>query len=143
MPTLDSDVRPETSSLNILSVSSISTDHAELRHMLFQTPWRMASVHTCRSAKAVLQRQSVSVIVCERDLPDGNWRDLLGLAGHTARSPLMIVTSRLADEHLWAEVLNLGGYDVLAKPFHEQEVRHVLASAENRYEQQDRLAVGN
>ena len=26
----------------------------------------------------------------------------------------------------WAEVLNIGGYDVLAKPFREPEVRHTL-----------------
>src|SRR5438552_14250965 len=28
--------------------------------------------------------------------------------------PFLIVTSRVADHSLWAEVLNLGGYDVLA-----------------------------
>ena len=30
---------------------------------------------------------------------------------------------------LWAEVLNLGGYDVLAQPFDELEVRRVVALA--------------
>ena len=45
------------------------------------------------------------------------------------RSRFLIVTSRLADASLWAEVLNLGGYDLLAKPFNRQEVRHVLTSA--------------
>jgi DNA-binding response OmpR family regulator len=34
----------------------------------------------------------------------------------------LIVTSRLADEKLWAEALNLGAYDVLAKPFDRQEL---------------------
>jgi hypothetical protein len=32
------------------------------------------------------------------------------------------VTSRLADERLWAEALNLGAWDVLAKPFDADEV---------------------
>jgi hypothetical protein len=40
------------------------------------------------------------------------------------------VISRLADEYLWAEVLNLGGHDVLAKPLRQAEVlwvfRHVF-----------------
>jgi DNA-binding response OmpR family regulator len=36
--------------------------------------------------------------------------------------PLLIVSSRLADEHLWAEALNLGVFDVLAKPFQSEEV---------------------
>jgi FixJ family two-component response regulator len=42
---------------------------------------------------------------------------------------MLIVTSRLADEHLWAEALNLGAYDVLAKPFDQEEVIRVLSSA--------------
>jgi hypothetical protein len=41
----------------------------------------------------------------------------------------VVVTSRLADDYLWSEVLNLGGWDVLAKPFREQEVLYVLDSA--------------
>ena len=43
--------------------------------------------------------------------------------------PLLVVTSRLADEHLWVEVLNLGGHDVLAKPFQAAEVQWVLENA--------------
>jgi FixJ family two-component response regulator len=34
----------------------------------------------------------------------------------------LIVTSRLADEHLWSVALNLGAWDVLAKPFDRSEV---------------------
>ena len=63
------------------------------------------------------------VVICERSLPDGDWKDLLG------KTPRLIVTSRVANEALWAEVLNLGGYDVLAQPFDELEVRRVVALA--------------
>ena len=44
-------------------------------------------------------------------------------------APPLVVTSRLADDYLWSEVLNLGGWDVLAKPFRQQEVLYVLDSA--------------
>jgi DNA-binding response OmpR family regulator len=44
-------------------------------------------------------------------------------------APLLIVTSRLADERLWAEALNLGAYDVLAKPFDTAEVVRVVSLA--------------
>jgi DNA-binding response OmpR family regulator len=40
--------------------------------------------------------------------------------------PTLIVTSRLADDELWAEVLNLGAYDVLAQPFDPDEVYRVV-----------------
>jgi hypothetical protein len=42
--------------------------------------------------------------------------------------PLLVVTSRLADEYLWVEVLNLDGHDVLAKPFRAAEAQRVLES---------------
>jgi DNA-binding response OmpR family regulator len=44
-------------------------------------------------------------------------------------APRLIVTDRLADEHLWAEVLNLGGHDVLGQPFQVDELLWVLGSA--------------
>jgi DNA-binding response OmpR family regulator len=73
------------------------------------------------------------VAICESDLPDGSWKDLLAHLADMNRPPLLIVTSRLADEVLWSEVLNLGGYNVLAKPLVETEVRHVLDNAWRRW----------
>ena len=43
--------------------------------------------------------------------------------------PMLIVTSRTADDRLWAEALNLGAYDVLAKPFDQSEVTRVVSLA--------------
>jgi hypothetical protein len=42
--------------------------------------------------------------------------------------PNFIVFSCLADEFLWAEVLNLGGFDVLMTPFEPEEVLRVAFS---------------
>ena len=44
--------------------------------------------------------------------------DILAHHGlHRFHLPLVIVASHLADDQLWAEALNLGAHDVLAKPF--------------------------
>jgi DNA-binding response OmpR family regulator len=48
--------------------------------------------------------------------------------------PLLIVTSRLADERLWAEALNLGAWDVLAKPFDADEVIRIIGIACQHWE---------
>jgi DNA-binding response OmpR family regulator len=42
---------------------------------------------------------------------------------------MLIVCSLLADDRLWAEVLNIGGYDVLMKPFLPIEVTRVVRMA--------------
>ena len=69
------------------------------------------------------------MLICEAGLGDGTWRDLLEDTARLAHVPLMIVTSRLADDVLWAEVLNLGGYNVLAQPFDSREVFRVVGNA--------------
>lgn len=43
--------------------------------------------------------------------------------------PQLIVADRLADEALWAEVLNLGRYDVPVMPFAHEEVLRVISMA--------------
>ena len=44
-------------------------------------------------------------------------------------APSLIVASKLADERLWAKALNLGAWDVLAKPFNRSEVIRTVKSA--------------
>ena len=67
-----------------------------------------------------------SIVVCERDLSPGTWQHALAETFKLPAPPPLIVSSRLADDFLWAEALNLGVYDVLAKPFNAQEVVRVL-----------------
>jgi hypothetical protein len=44
-------------------------------------------------------------------------RDVLSRLAPTLEPPRVIVVSHHADERLWAEVLSLGGFDLLATPF--------------------------
>ena len=111
----------------ILSISATREDHQVLRCML--SDLKLAAAGTRQEAMSFLRLDRVAVIVCERDLPDGTWKDILGDTAAFPNPPALVVTSRLADEYLWAEVLNLGGYDLLAKPFSEPEVKRVLAAA--------------
>jgi hypothetical protein len=43
--------------------------------------------------------------------------------------PELIVADRLADSALWAEVMNLGSYDLLITPFEAAEVLRVVSMA--------------
>lgn len=62
------------------------------------------------------------MVISEQDVPGGGWKKILSALQQLSRPPLLVVTSRLADEYLWAEVLNPGGHDVLAKPFRAKEL---------------------
>jgi FixJ family two-component response regulator len=74
------------------------------------------------------------VVICESSLPDGNWKDVLGQVAPMADAPRLIVTSFHADDRLWAEVLNMGGFDVLLKPLDESEVLRVVDLAWRNWE---------
>ena len=63
-----------------------------------------------------------------------NWKNLLRYLRRSVPAPQLIVASRLADDSLWAEVLNIGGYDVLAQPFRREEVERVIAAARRHFD---------
>jgi DNA-binding response OmpR family regulator len=83
---------------------------------------------------ALLRDESVPVLLCERHHADGNWEDLLKATARLPAPPNLIVFSRLADESLWAKVLNLGGFDVLMTPFEPEEVLRITFAAWSRWE---------
>jgi len=93
------------------------------------TRWNLAATDDVPSAAARLQDEKVPIVLCERESVAGNWKDVLESVSRISAPPLMIVTSRTADEYLWAEALNLGAYDVLSKPYHPAEVVRVLSMA--------------
>lgn len=120
----------------ILLVSPAPEDHIFLQPLLSVAGRKTYFVRTYREALGVLCRDRIAVIICERDLPDGKWKDLLSQIAPLSDPPCLIVASRLADEFLWAEVLNLGGYDVLAKPFDAEEVVRVVTLACDSWERE-------
>jgi DNA-binding response OmpR family regulator len=82
----------------------------------------------CR-AMQFLERLPVQVVIAERELPNWDWKNVLSDIRRLAQPPQLIVTSRTADDYLWAEVLNIGGYDVLPQPLERDEVERVVAAA--------------
>jgi len=80
----------------------------------------------------VIQRdhREIPVVICQHSLPDGDWKLLLAGLDRIDVRPSLIVSSRLADDRLWAEVLNLGAFDLLlGAPFEPEEVLRVTESA--------------
>ena len=113
----------------VLSVSGDDADHASIRNALSPISCRVVTAGTWAGAVQSLTDVCVSVVICESDVPDGTWRDVLNCLPGRTEMPAVIVTSPRADDKLWAEVLNVGGFDVVAKPFDTDELRHVLLTA--------------
>ncbi|MBL8290480.1 MAG: hypothetical protein JNN08_01515 [Bryobacterales bacterium] len=128
MPTMHAPWNP-AEVVKVLLISSPHKSHHSLRQILQHSNWHLHWVSTCNEGFAYLSNNDTAVVICERDLPDGDWKLVLKRFDSLRMPPNLIVTSRLADDELWAEVLKLGGYDVLPQPFDAQEVFRVVRLA--------------
>jgi len=113
----------------ILAISPAEDDHLSLQRLFSQTSWRLYQARNYREALASLEKNQVSVIISECNVPPYNWRVLLDHLAHEVHPPRLVVATWLADDRLWAEVLDLGGFDVLQKPFEARELFRVVGLA--------------
>lgn len=111
----------------LLVISSDQEDHDSLRRILSRYEWKTTHCKTSREGVPLLD--VASVVLCDDELADGDWRGILSHLQTLLDPPVLIVTSRLADARLWGEVLNFGGGDLISKPFETQEVIHSISSA--------------
>lgn len=113
----------------VLLVSTDPSDYAMLSHILDGDQWTVRRTPSCRQAAISIHELPPAVVICQTRLPDGSWRSLLRDVLETDVPPRLIVLSRVVDDALWAEVLNLGGYDVLPRPLDPKEVSYVISMA--------------
>ena len=97
--------------------------------------WQIHLQASVESTMASLRRERIPIILCDRDRTADAWKELLEQFDGLSSPPLLIVASRLADDRLWVEALNLGAYDVLAKPFDTAEVVRIFNLACLRWNQ--------
>jgi DNA-binding NtrC family response regulator len=131
--------RSSTEKLTILVVSPVEEDHLSLQAIIGHpkySSWMLFNARDPVSAFALLQQHDIDVVICEQELAPGTWIDVLTHLKALPNAPSLIVTSRLADWHLWAKALNLGAWDVLAKPLDLAElIRSVQSAAQHWHDQ--------
>jgi DNA-binding NtrC family response regulator len=93
--------------------------------------WSVYRARTCQEAVTILNSSPFDVVLCERDLPDGGWHDLLDRTRELRDAPPVVVMSRAADECMWAEVLSLGGFDLLMKPLETGDLQRLASGVQS------------
>lgn len=115
--------------ISILVVTPHDEDHRSISAIFRRSNWTLHRASSIAETLSFLECDEVPAILCERELPDGSWKDLLDLVACHAHPPRVVVMSALADKRLWSEMLSLGGYDLLPKPLVSSELFRVLAGA--------------
>src|SRR4051812_32466583 len=84
--------------ISVLVVSSHSEDVSAVRQILKNGAWRISAVASVQDARERLKQNEVSVVLCERELADSDWREVLAVTKELPIPPMVVVTSRHADE---------------------------------------------
>jgi DNA-binding response OmpR family regulator len=117
-----------SATLTLLAISPDWEDRRSLESILDSSGWTVQGAPSILAAAGLMQNK-YSLILCDRDLPDGSWHDVFRQTEGLETPPPVVVFSKNADRPFWAEVLNLGGYDVILKPFVKSEVTRVIGMA--------------
>lgn len=116
-------------------------DSRLLIHEVFRkVGWHLYEARSRKQALECLDRRMVQVVIANGSDRHWPWKKVLSDLRRMARPPQLVVTSRTADDSLWSEVLNWGGFDVLPEPFERDEVERVVASARRHFDPQPAYA---
>lgn len=115
------------SHLSVVAMIASPDDAARLSEIVANTEWEFQAVRDLEEAAALVQARPASVVIFDRDFPGTDWKPAIGrlAKGHCR----VILASYVADDYLWEEVIHCGGYDILAKPFRDDEVLHMIRFA--------------
>ncbi len=127
--------KPSNSSVYALLVGDYPQSRLLFHQVFRDAGWRLLEARSRKRALQHLERNPVQVVITDCEVPEWNWKDVLSELQRMPQPPQLIVTSRMADDYLWSEVLNFGGFDVLSQPFEPDEVERVIASARRHFDQ--------
>jgi DNA-binding NtrC family response regulator len=113
----------------VLFVSPSGEDAKTLSSMLDCVSIAMRRAGSLKEALRKLEAEPFGVVLTEAQLPDGNWTDVLQHLKQSGKRTSVVVTHRFADGQFWADILDLGAYDLLPQPFCSGEVQRILANA--------------
>jgi DNA-binding NtrC family response regulator len=123
------DVGAQAAQVTVVGLVADHNDRRLLANLSFDNGWIMHFVDSSAEAQAASARLRVPVILYDRDLPSADWRDIVSLLASSSRPTCVILISRVADDHLWEEVIRRGGYEVLSKPLRPEEVVRMIKLA--------------
>ncbi len=115
-----------------LVIASPGDEFAVIENLFANCGWPMVATSSIQEGIRLIHATSPQLVICDDRMEDGDWNVILDVTIKERNPPYLIVTSRLADDRLWAEVLNRGGYDLLAKPYEPSEVIRVVGTAWSR-----------
>jgi DNA-binding NtrC family response regulator len=102
----------------------VASGHLDSAHV------RLLPASSIEQADLLLAGGEARVLIAKATFPGGTWQDALALRRTRHPAAVLVVAAEYADERLWLDVLDQGGYDLIVKPFVAEELIRVLANAD-------------
>ena len=123
---------------NVRILVVVSSDFEEKIHRHLSSP-DMSPVFVSRAEElghSVRNGEVYEVALLPAALPEGiDWWTIWGELAQLTWRPAILVYAQSANFHLWAEVLDAGGYDVVAEPFTHETLREAVLRAARSFDQ--------
>jgi FixJ family two-component response regulator len=115
--------------LTALAIITSHADRTQLERIFEKAGWNIVFDDGIEAAADKRHMPIPVIVLYDRDLPSVDWRQAVQQLASGQPRRGVILASSVVDDYLWEEVIQLGGYDVLSKPFREDEVIHAIEFA--------------
>jgi DNA-binding NtrC family response regulator len=113
----------------LLLISHQESDRKTLESMLSETRWKLWSTGSFAAALERLKATRIPIVLCDRDLPQTDWHQLLAAVLSLPSPASVILLSSDGDSSLWRSVIEHGGFDVLTRPLRKSDLIQTLDCA--------------
>lgn len=112
----------------------VASPDLEMRRSIMAILTRLGTDAICASTvgqcREVMAERSVGLVLCDRQFPDGNYKDVVGMAGSGANGNARIVlTTYFIDPGEYYEARRNGVFEVIASPYHSIAVEWMVILA--------------
>jgi len=84
---------------------------------------------TVQQARRGLRRGNYALVLCEADLPDGTYQDVMTVLKHKLDQFRVIVLAEAYSEDSYRQAIELGAFDVISAPYKRTDVQWIIMQA--------------
>jgi DNA-binding NtrC family response regulator len=115
--------------LRLLALTPEPEEWQALQRIADAEGWSMFWARTCGGARQLIERHSIPIVICDRNLPGGDWRTIVSDLATLVPLVCVLLASDVADDYLWREVVQNRGFELLTKPFDPDKVVRMVRFA--------------
>jgi DNA-binding NtrC family response regulator len=113
----------------VLIASSDIENRNAIRAILAEDGLNTICASTVKETQEALANMPVSIVICDRQLPDGSFKDLLHLAKKERPEVLVVVTSRTDDWRESVAAKLVGAFEMIPSPCQRSNVEWAVITA--------------